>query len=1085
MSDQTTSAAVPSGGTSRQSGGPLDRDEVAALLRALDDPSEAVRVAAWRAIVRLPLATDLWVELSRRMQSLLPFSADVYTWDDSIPRDEAIDSARFIPTMSMRLILRDLLHTSDSDERRRVAYALAAARDAAAIEPLMADLAGDDEYLSAQAGEHLMLLDTPAIESIADAFRAVFPSRVHGARMWAALLLARAGDVQGLEAVFAEMESEGEGSLDYTFIITFMLHEEPFLPGTFPERVRDHLRSIAEDETRIDWVRQTAAFLSAERSDTVEPAGYEPEPANLPELRQQALDLLARTPDITTSIWWEQSSWQHDDTLRYLPKEEASRIVSAVFDDVAHAVAADDDRPWYEPPILVGNFIVSFVGTLYDVFKPILPSLFESYRALREIEDTAGWRPLSWQLGWVVSRVSLHEVVAGMTPYLSSDVEAERLAAARLIEDAVRYAPDAYGPQFGGGAEPGDVAPVEGLIDDLPRAGALPADDETTPVTPESQKTINAWIEERHDAPDEPLVVDGEYTLSFNVGDPVAFNVFAGQDTGVAEADVPERGLMTSWTVVSDSVELRALSPDVRVRGWPAGSPDSWTARFSLLVERDRDSDVVRLGIVPRQADGARLNVLLDVGGDPWRELFVGLRVAQRAAEPVPGDIPAVQVVDEAILAPADQLGLHPPHEWQTPQGALTLRVRGSRVEVTGPVFDGGVIHDIEDESPWGGSPANVGTLITALRATAEAFRATEQTYLNDIDHADLMQRLAQFNPIYDWEFIPDMADAPHQQEWQRVASSESLRRLAAAGYALYERCFPDRTDHPVRGWLDSLPPGYRLNIKWTDDDPSWVPHMPWGLMYMRPPTLPIDPLAFMGLRFRINYVKRRIGATRHLGRPDVAYRAHCLYWGESDGDPTGAEAGYQRALWSSLAPQVILPGLPSDQDPRAAFLEMLADPQPPPMTVLYLFCQCTFDNGLPVLWFGSNENLRDTVEILMDAPRGPFADRPLVFVNACATAAATPYAVNELETYFFGRSARAFLGTETLVPIQLASRFASVFFHFFYRLVDQAPISAGEAVSQARLFLWTHYRNIGGILYTYIDQFNLYMADYDEIRTS
>ena len=68
-------------------------------------------------------------------------------------------------------------------------------------------------------------------------------------------------------------------------------------------------------------------------------------------------------------------------------------------------------------------------------------------------------------------------------------------------------------------------------------------------------------------------------------------------------------------------------------------------------------------------------------------------------------------------------------------------------------------------------------------------------------------------------------------------------------------------------------------------------------------------------------------------------------------------------------------------------------------------------------------------------------------------------------------------------MPIKLASRFASVFFHFFYRVVDPKPIAAGEAVSQTRLFLWSHYRNIGGILYTYIDQFNLYMATDDEIR--
>lgn len=185
------------------------------------------------------------------------------------------------------------------------------------------------------------------------------------------------------------------------------------------------------------------------------------------------------------------------------------------------------------------------------------------------------------------------------------------------------------------------------------------------------------------------------------------------------------------------------------------------------------------------------------------------------------------------------------------------------------------------------------------------------------------------------------------------------------------------------------------------------------------------------------------------------------------------------------MAPRVVIQGVPASADPRAELLRFLADPQPPPMTVLYFFCPCTFEANLPMLWFGSNENLKDTIDILIDAQGDPFRDRPLVFVNACATAAATPYAVNELENHFFGRNARAFLGTETLIPIQLASRFASIFFHFFYRLADPDPIAAGEAVSQTRLFLWSHYRNIGGILYTYIDQFNLYMASHDEIRNA
>ena len=61
------------------------------------------------------------------------------------------------------------------------------------------------------------------------------------------------------------------------------------------------------------------------------------------------------------------------------------------------------------------------------------------------------------------------------------------------------------------------------------------------------------------------------------------------------------------------------------------------------------------------------------------------------------------------------------------------------------------------------------------------------------------------------------------------------------------------------------------------------------------------------------------------------------------------------------------------------------------------------------------------------------------------------------------------------------------IFFYFFLRLVDkqQLPMAAGEAVAQTRLFLWSQYRNIGGLLYSYLNQYDLYMASDAEIHTS
>lgn len=111
------------------------------------------------------------------------------------------------------------------------------------------------------------------------------------------------------------------------------------------------------------------------------------------------------------------------------------------------------------------------------------------------------------------------------------------------------------------------------------------------------------------------------------------------------------------------------------------------------------------------------------------------------------------------------------------------------------------------------------------------------------------------------------------------------------------------------------------------------------------------------------------------------------------------------------------------------------------------------------------------------------FADRPFVFANACSTSLADPYIANLLELAFVkNRGCRAFVGTEVKVPIVLASRFAVAFFHLFSRRVSDDPVTAGEAIAQTRLFLWTRYRNIGGLLYCLVNKFDVYMADQDEI---
>ena len=168
--------------------------------------------------------------------------------------------------------------------------------------------------------------------------------------------------------------------------------------------------------------------------------------------------------------------------------------------------------------------------------------------------------------------------------------------------------------------------------------------------------------------------------------------------------------------------------------------------------------------------------------------------------------------------------------------------------------------------------------------------------------------------------------------------------------------------------------------------------------------------------------------------------------------------------------------------DAKAELLRLLGSPEPAPISILYLFCHCNLGRGNnPILRFGPTADPRDTVG-RTELATTRLDDRPFVFVNACATGAADAYMANELEENFFKRGCRAFLGTETKVPIAFASRFATIFFRFFYRAIAPAPMAAGEAVAQTRLFLWTRYRNIGGLLYSYVNQYELFMAPDAEV---
>jgi hypothetical protein len=609
------------------------------------------------------------------------------------------------------------------------------------------------------------------------------------------------------------------------------------------------------------------------------------------------------------------------------------------------------------------------------------------------------------------------------------------------------------------------------------------------PVT----KTINAWIGERHEQPLATLVVGQRYRLSFNVGPPVDHNLVDAADAHIPETDIPPDGLPTTWLISSRTVMLEPTSDAVRVNSPHAGKSRSWRAQFSLHIPREGESATVSLQITPQSAVDAGLDVIIMAHNELYRDFWVDLTVEDDSTTRVPppsGTTPATNstlpmaIKDDTTRSRANQLGLRSPHMWQRPPGTLRIFVtRHGDATITGDIVANGKTVQVTTESLWHGAQAAVAGPINHLRGAAERFRSMFEDYLNTIDPDDLLNRLQAFTPVSTWIAPANAASLQHQRTWEAVQQSKELRELAVRGKILYDKLFPE--DSELRSWLDTLEPGHRIDLKWTETAPGWVPGLPWGLLYVHNPDDPINPVGFWGLRFRIHYTAYDARLVpKNLGHPDQTYRGHWMYWGGKKQDATLVEARWQRGIWANVPASVFAPGDPPGPDPRQELRSLLSTTKP--MPVLYLFCQCAVDPGTgePVLRFGSTNQGKDILRIV-DIPQSRLTTRPLVFANACTTTANDPYIANALEAFFFNKGCSAFLGTETKVPIQFASRFATVFFHFFYRQADpiHAPIAAGEAMAQTRLFLWRHYCNIGGILYSYINKYELFMADEAEIE--
>jgi len=605
---------------------------------------------------------------------------------------------------------------------------------------------------------------------------------------------------------------------------------------------------------------------------------------------------------------------------------------------------------------------------------------------------------------------------------------------------------------------------------------------------------INFWIPELRGRTDAPLVLGQQYLAMIQVGALRPDNATIGE-TAIPRADIPAQGLLSEWTLWSTTARLTpGDDPSVVFDVAEAGPDTQWMARFSLLIPRTGESEDRNLLLMPMVDGAARIDGLVRVSGDVYREFSVRLRVApsgesetamldgpldgsadpalepldspSAAVDAVTVDAPetsdATLVATELLVVPARDLAPKPDLTWQRPSSTLQILLLRSMAQVQsvelGP----------DDAVSWRPDIANIESIIARSRDAANAFRSKYQDELDGITVESLADRLKSFEPTADWTRAstpPERAE----ERWAAMARSPELARLAYEGQALYRAIFPD--DSRLREVIQLLQPGDRLDLTWQQNGGPWVSHVPWTLLYGAEPPLPgepIDATRFFGLRYRISYRAYSMGVrSRHI--VNGATRAHLMYWGGREGDETWAasrEHAAELARWQPLMLPTGAPGKPELQ-------RFLHDPAPNPVGLLYFYCQCTVGDGSdPVLRFGSTNDAADTLA-LIDLGTRQLPDQPLVFANACDTVAGEPYTPNRLERLFFDRKCRAFIGTECKVPIRFAARFAYVFFTFLYSTAF-GPTSAGEALVQARRFFWTEYRNIGGLFYSYVNDYHV-----------
>jgi len=298
--------------------------------------------------------------------------------------------------------------------------------------------------------------------------------------------------------------------------------------------------------------------------------------------------------------------------------------------------------------------------------------------------------------------------------------------------------------------------------------------------------------------------------------------------------------------------------------------------------------------------------------------------------------------------------------------------------------------------------------------------------------------------------------------------NQEALRRLARAGFLLYQGLFYSQNDPGAKLLGDRLRELTRsgsLQIQVVSEQFL----IPWGILYLadRYDEANLDPELFLGFRHIVEYIplQRQMAVldSRITSQPALSVSVNVDT--DIDDQRRVEVVGDQLRFWDGLdrggAARVIVRRT-DDEFVTALSQPDLAD------QILYFFGHASSQQlgeagGPDGSYLGLTGRRRITLGDLK--LRAPVVDMmssgPLVVINACESAELSPLFYGGFMPYFTAKGARGMVGTECDVPVLFASEWAR---RFFERFLGGERL--GRTLLTLRRELYSQNRNLLGLLY-------------------